>query len=164
MKRITLLGLFLASLQLFAVNAKDDFVYDLSLATQGISVSQFNTGVNYSIGRGIQKDIEKAVYWYQRANEQGHSKAPFNIAIFYADGIHTEPDYKLALEYFLVAEARGNLNAKKFLEELGSPYKTILSDTDGLISIELGAYGVPESFLIYNCLLYTSPRPRDGLL
>ena len=59
MKRITLLGLFLASLQLFAVNAKDDFVYDLSLATQGISVSQFNTGVNYSIGRGIQKDIEK---------------------------------------------------------------------------------------------------------
>ena len=71
MKRITLLGLFLASLQLFAVNAKDDFVYDLSLATQGISVSQFNTGVNYSIGRGIQKDIEKAVYWYQRANEQG---------------------------------------------------------------------------------------------
>ena len=118
MKRITLLGLFLASLQLFAVNAKDDFVYDLSLATQGISVSQFNTGVNYSIGRGIQKDIEKAVYWYQRANEQGHSKAPFNIAIVYADGIYTEPDYKLALEYFLVAEARGNLNAKKFLNKL----------------------------------------------
>ena len=42
-----------------------------------------------------------------------------------------------------------NLNAKKFLKELGSPYKTILSDTDGLISIELGAYGVPETFLIY---------------
>ena len=42
-----------------------------------------------------------------------------------------------------------NLNAKKFLEELGNPYKTILSDTDGLISIELGAYGVPETFLIY---------------
>ena len=42
-----------------------------------------------------------------------------------------------------------NENAKKFLEELGSPYKTILSDTDGLISIEWGAYGVPETFLIY---------------
>ena len=118
MKRITLLGLFLASLQLFAVNAKDDFVYDLSLATQGISVSQFNTGVNYSIGRGIQKDIEKAVYWYQRANEQGHSKAPFNIAIFYADGVNIEPDSKLALEYFLIAEARGNLYAKRFLNKL----------------------------------------------
>ena len=101
-------------LQLIAVSDKDDFVYDLSLATQGISVSQYNTGVNYSIGRGINKDVEKAVYWYQRANEQGHSKAPFNIAIFYVDGINTDPDPELALEYFLVAEERGNKHAKEF--------------------------------------------------
>jgi|TARA_A200000113_G_scaffold223325_1_gene238684 TPR repeat protein len=105
-------------LQLVAVNEKDDFVYDLSLATQGISVSQYNTGVNYSIGRGINKDVEKAVYWYQRANEQGHSKAPFNIAIFYVDGINTDPDPELALEYFLVAEERGNKHAKEFLDKL----------------------------------------------
>ena len=63
MKRITLLGLFLMSFQVLAVNEKDDFVYDLSLATQGVSVSQYNTGVNYSIGRGITKDLEKAMYW-----------------------------------------------------------------------------------------------------
>ena len=41
-------------------------------------------------------------------------------------------------------------NAKKFLRELGDPYDFILSDKDGTISIEWGAYGVPESFLIYN--------------
>ena len=41
-------------------------------------------------------------------------------------------------------------NAKKFLEELESPYKLILSDKDGTIAIEWGAYGVPESFLIHN--------------
>ena len=40
-------------------------------------------------------------------------------------------------------------NAKKFLNELGDPYKKILSDSDGTISIEWGAYGVPESFLIH---------------
>ena len=118
MKRITLLCLVLTSFQVLAVNTKDDFVYDLSLATQGVSVSQYNTGVNYSVGRGIEKDMEKAVYWYQRANEQGHSKAPFNIAIFYADGIYIERDYGLALEYFLISEARGNLHAKKFLNKL----------------------------------------------
>ena len=105
-------------LQLGAVNEKEDFVYDLSLATQGVSVSQYNTGVNYSIGRGIEKDVEKAVYWYQLASEQGHSKAPFNIAIFYVDGINTDPDSELALEYFLLAEARGNANAKKYLDKL----------------------------------------------
>ena len=43
-----------------------------------------------------------------------------------------------------------NENAKKFLKELKNPYKIILSDRDGTIAIEWGAYGVPESFLIYN--------------
>ena len=40
------------------------------------------------------------------------------------------------------------INAKKFLNELGNPYSTILLDADGTISIGLGAYGVPETFLI----------------
>ena len=41
-------------------------------------------------------------------------------------------------------------NAENFLEELGNPYKDIFMDKDGTIAIELGAYGVPESFLILN--------------
>ena len=41
-------------------------------------------------------------------------------------------------------------NAKNFLKELGNPYKEIFIDLDGTIAIEWGAYGVPESFLIYN--------------
>ena len=40
-------------------------------------------------------------------------------------------------------------NAKNFLNELGNPYKEIFVDFDGTIAIEWGAYGVPESFLIY---------------
>ena len=43
-----------------------------------------------------------------------------------------------------------NGSAKKFLKELGNPYNAILLDEDGTIAIEWGAYGVPESFLIYN--------------
>ena len=43
-----------------------------------------------------------------------------------------------------------NENAKKFLKELGNPYNAIFSDEEGIIAIEWGAYGVPESFLIYN--------------
>ena len=41
-------------------------------------------------------------------------------------------------------------NAENFLKELGNPYKEVFIDSDGTIAIELGAYGVPESFLIYN--------------
>ena len=41
-------------------------------------------------------------------------------------------------------------NAVKFLQELGNPYEKIFIDLDGTQAIEWGAYGVPESFLIYN--------------
>ena len=41
-------------------------------------------------------------------------------------------------------------NAKKFIRELGNPYSNIITDKNGTISIELGAYGVPESFLVDN--------------
>ena len=41
-------------------------------------------------------------------------------------------------------------NAQNFLVELKNPYTTVISDFDGLIAIEWGAYGVPETFLISN--------------
>ena len=41
-------------------------------------------------------------------------------------------------------------NANSFLNELSNPYKVILLDQNGTLAIEWGAYGVPESFLIYN--------------
>ena len=41
-------------------------------------------------------------------------------------------------------------NANSFLNELGNPYEEIIFDKDGTQAIEWGAYGVPESFLIYN--------------
>ena len=39
-------------------------------------------------------------------------------------------------------------NAIKFLNEFGNPFEKILTDPDGTISIALGAYGVPETFLV----------------
>tara|TARA_B100001059_G_scaffold89230_1_gene87781 strand:- start:150 stop:668 length:519 start_codon:yes stop_codon:yes gene_type:complete len=41
-------------------------------------------------------------------------------------------------------------NAKNFLKKLGNPYDEIIFDNKGINAIEWGAYGVPESFLIYN--------------
>jgi len=43
-----------------------------------------------------------------------------------------------------------NKKAKKFLKKLNNPYKIIFSDKDGTIAIEWGAYGIPETFLIYD--------------
>ena len=41
-------------------------------------------------------------------------------------------------------------NAMKFLKDFNNPYTLNLLDLDGIIAIEWGAYGVPETFLIYD--------------
>ena len=55
---------------------KKEFVYDLSLATQGIIVSQYNTGVNYSLGLGIHVDMEKASIGFKKLLSRGTQRPP----------------------------------------------------------------------------------------
>ena len=55
------------------------------------------------------------------------------------------------------------INAKIFLTELGNPYKEIIFDDKGIIAIEWGAYGVPESYLIKDGIIikkYMGPLNR----
>ncbi len=59
------------------------------------------------------------------------------------------------------------INAKKFLKELNSPYRLILSDENGIIAIEWGAYGVPETFLIHNKRIikrYVGPLNMNSII
>ena len=59
-------------------------------------------------------------------------------------------------------------NSIKFLEELGNPFSKILIDPDGTISISLGAYGVPETFLVNNkseiIKKYIGPLTNENIL
>jgi TPR repeat protein len=48
-------------------------------ADQGLVAAQFNLGIMYENGQGVEKDDERAVEWYQRAADQGHVKAQFNL-------------------------------------------------------------------------------------
>ena len=56
--------------------------------------------------------------------------------------------------------------AENFLKELGNPYQQIIFDKEGVNAIELGAYGVPESFLIFKNKIikkYIGPLNHDSL-
>ena len=59
-------------------------------------------------------------------------------------------------------------SAVKFLEEFGNPFSKILTDPDGTISISLGAYGVPETFLVNDkskiIKKYIGPLENDNIL
>ena len=38
--------------------------------------------------------------------------------------------------------------AQRFLGQLGNPYRAIGADLDGRVGVELGVYGVPETFVL----------------
>ena len=44
-------------------------------AESGHTGAQFNLGVMYENGRGVDKDDSSAVEWYRQAAEQGHTGA-----------------------------------------------------------------------------------------
>ena len=52
------------------------FVEDISCKKMALKVVPKSAlGECYRRGRGIEKDIEMAKYWYRKAAEQGHKKA-----------------------------------------------------------------------------------------
>jgi len=58
------------------------------------------------------------------------------------------------------------INAQKFLNELGDPYEKIIYDKDGIYAIEWGAFGIPETFLIYNQKVikkYVGPLNKESV-
>ena len=44
-------------------------------AEQGHAEAQYNLGICYENGKGVEQDYEKAEEWYREAAAQGHEKA-----------------------------------------------------------------------------------------
>lgn len=64
---------------------------------QGADAVPGQIGKDYSVGtgyhyNGTSKDMEKAVYWYQKAAEQGHTESQFRLAMCYANGTGVAKD------------------------------------------------------------------------
>ncbi len=85
----------------------------LALAQQGHPIAQFNLGVKYDFGQGVEKDPAHAVRWYRLAAAQGHGGAQFNLAGMYFEGLGVQRDLVRATMWFtLSAEAGVNGAAK----------------------------------------------------
>jgi TPR repeat protein len=49
-------------------------------AAAGNAYDQLNLGAAYDNAIGVARDIDQALYWYQKAAEQGVAEAQFNLA------------------------------------------------------------------------------------
>ena len=90
------------------------------LAEAGDADAQWQMGVRYHTGAGVQQDDTQAVQWFLRAAEQGHVDAQGSLGAYYWKGRGVPPDLSRAYFWSALAFARGDETSKSRLEGLAS--------------------------------------------
>ena len=72
----------------------------LTLAEQGYPLAECQVGYFYYDGLGVEKDLEKAVWWTRRAADHGDRDGQCNLAWFYEDAIGVERDMEQAAFWY----------------------------------------------------------------
>ncbi len=98
---------------------RECFEGHLPLAEQGYPLAECQVGYFYYEGLRVEKDLEKAFYWTERAAEHGDWDAQCNLAEFYEDGIGTEKNLEKAKEWYRKAAEQGHDMALAKCKELG---------------------------------------------
>ena len=113
MKKIILfLGVFYAGL-VSAQGIEADINAIIEKAKTGNVNAQYTLGGYYFLGsNGVEQSYSKAAYWLERAAEQGHSDAQFNIGFFYSEGKGVEQSYSKAIYWYKKAAEQGNSSAQ----------------------------------------------------
>ncbi len=97
----------------------------LALAKQGYPLAECQVGYFYYEGLGVEKDLEKAVYWTRRAADHGDRDGQYDLAWFYEDAIGVERDREQALFWYRQAALQGHdlaiAKCKKWGVDLDAP-------------------------------------------
>lgn len=87
-------------------------------ALRGNEQAQFEVGVMFERGIGVDLNQTQAAKWYEKAAIQGHKDAQFNIGIMYASGRGVEKNDLFAMMWLGSAAKQGDKESRALLLEL----------------------------------------------
>ncbi len=90
----------------------------LPLAELGDVEAQFNLGVMYDEGAGVDQDLAIAADWYQKAAEQGFIDAQANLGLMYYRGQGGPRGHEKATDWFRKAASQGDQEAANHLQQI----------------------------------------------
>jgi TPR repeat protein len=90
----------------------------LPLAELGDVEAQYNLGVMYDEGAGVEQDLACAAGWYRKAAERGFVDAQTNLGVMYYHGQGVPRDHQEALRWFRLAAEQGDQEASIFLDRI----------------------------------------------
>ena len=87
-------------------------------ASQGYATAQYNLGLMYEDGQGVDQSYERAAEYYEAAARQGYADAQFNLGALYANGQGVEQSFESARELWMKVAEQGVEDAIKQLQDL----------------------------------------------
>ena len=69
------------------INYREAFNWYKKAADKGLDAAQWKLGYMYALGLGIEKDLDKSIYWRKKAAEQGYCVYIFEMAMSYNYGV-----------------------------------------------------------------------------
>ena len=87
---------------------------------QNDAEAQYQLGLMYEQGKNVKKDYKKAIEYYEKAGNLGHTEAQYSLGIMYFSGRGKEvhKDYKKAFVWLEKAGNQGHVQAQKQLGDI----------------------------------------------
>jgi len=167
---MTLIAAFLGNAASYAdyeqgVNAAFDGDYatayrEFSIAAkEGLALAQYNLGILYFTGRGVERDAEEAYRWTSAAAEQGHVAAQFNLATLLMTGEGVTKDASMAVDWYSRAAKAGHPEAASELATLFFDGKEV--ERDRVVAHAWASYAVANKAEGADALLARIERKLD---
>ena len=87
-------------------------------ANKGYANAQYNLGVLYSKGRGVEKNYKQAAAWYLKAANQGYTNAQFNLGVIYSKGQGVEQSNQQSAAWYHKAAENGDVYSQYNLGDM----------------------------------------------
>lgn len=100
---------------LLAADTQQSFWELYTTALRGDKIAQYQVGVMYEAGNGIEQNQSLAAHWFEESAKQGFVDAQYNIAIMYASGRGVRADEGLAMMWLSRAAKQKDREARKLL-------------------------------------------------
>lgn len=126
------------------------------LAEQGHARAQTQIGHLYHAGQGVERDYDRARYWYRQAADRGDARAQFHLAKLYFEGRGVPQDYRRAWRWFREAGERGYAPAQYRLGLMYELSQGVLQDYKKAARwyLEAARQGLPQAQFLLADLYY----------
>lgn len=95
----------------------------LPLAKNNNTEAQNYLGIHHYLGLGVDRDLDRAKYWYEKAAKSGYPDAQYNLGQMYENGQSVKQDFLIAYMWFHAANEQGNANARKHMKSISEEHK-----------------------------------------